>query len=201
MSNEIHIGIIEERKKTYPDRSDRPPDVAKWLKHMDHLHKTLPTGVDSIALNIAVVYPGLLHACPEIINAARQNQLAYRILTDILNVLRANSKQDDRTILNKLPDSMITWILDVATGQCEEPKSIGRNKITNLLRDHLIAFSVDVIHDYMKLPYESDEHYSACHEVADYLDIKYGKVRTIWRKQRNDLRAVQYMTSGRKHVS
>lgn len=42
MSNEIHIGIIEERKKEYPDRSDRSPEFAKWLELENQKIQALP---------------------------------------------------------------------------------------------------------------------------------------------------------------
>ena len=185
MSNEIHFGIIEKRKRENPDRSDRPPEFKEWLEYTNHLYKTIPTGVDSIAKYLAGSFSNSLNAWPQIIDAAGRNQLAYRMLKEILMYLRNDGKQDDRTILNNLPDPMITWILDVATGQSVEPKKVGRNSITNLLRDNIIVQMVEAVHDAMKLPYESDERYSACHEVADYLDMKYGSVRTIWRKKRD----------------
>ena len=189
MSNEIHIGIIEERKQLHPDRCDRPPDVSEWLVRMDHELKNIPVGLDSIAAYTAERFAEFFVAWPGTVDEATRNQLTYRALLEILRLLRSEEELDDRQIVNMLPDHMVTFILDVATGKCEEPKSAGRSEFTYIIRDTLINYSVHFIHDKMKLPYESDEHYSACHEVADYFGMKYGKVRTIWRKVRDRKRS------------
>ena len=189
MSNDIHLGIIEERKQLYPDRSDLPPDLVEWLEHKKHLIKNLPVGIDSIAKDQARLLSKVLYTWPEVVDLARRNQVTYRMLKEVLRNLRSDGNQDDRTIVNSLPDPVITWILDVATGLCEEPKSVGRSGGTNLSRDTQIVQMVEGVHDAMKLPYESDERFSACHEVAVYLDVKYGKVRTIWRKKRDKVRS------------
>lgn len=189
MSNEIHIGIIEERKQLYPDRGDRSPDLVKWLDYKKHLIKALPVGIDSIAKDQARLLSRVLNTWPEIVNLANRNQVTYKMLKEVLRNLRSDGNQDDRTIVNSLPDSVISWILDVATGRCEEPKSVGRSRNTYLMRDLQIVQMVEGVHDAMMLPYESDERYSACHEVAVYLDMKYGKVRTIWRKKRDKERS------------
>ena len=185
MSNEIHIGISEERKNKYPDRSDRPPQVAERLEVLKLIINHSIEDKDSTVRFGALILNTIPDARSSIGEIARESQLAYRILREYLRLLRIDEKLDDRTLINSLPDSVIAWILETATGQCVEPKSVGRSRSTNLLRDRLIAISVRLIHDYMELPYESDEHYSACHEVADYLEMKYGRVRTIWRKTKD----------------
>lgn len=181
MSNEIHLGIIEERKKLYPDRGDRSPHLTEWLESRKRLIEAMPEGLDAIVKYQAERFNRALNS-PIQVGLARRDQVVHRMLKEVLRNLRSGDKQDDREIINNLPDFAITWILDVATGQCVEPKSVGRNK--NLSRDFQISQMVVSVHDTMKLPYESDERYSACHEVADCLDMKYGKVRTIWRKMR-----------------
>ena len=181
MSNEIHLGIIEARKQLYPDRSDRPPGTKNQLEYYKDLIEAIPEGLDAFAKFEAE--RSALSLNFEInVTLARQDQIAHKILKEVLRNLRSDDKQDDRAILNDLPDFTITWILDVATGDCVEPKSVGRYKSVYTSRDLHIGHMVECVHGTMKLPYESDERYSACHEVADYLDMKYGKVRTIWRK-------------------
>ena len=182
MSNEIHLGIIEERKRLYPNRSDMPQHLTEWLESKKRLIEAVSEGLDSRVKYHAERFPGALNS-PIEVGLARRDQLVHRMLKEILRNLRSDGKQDDRAILNNLPDFTITWILDVVTGKCVEPKSVGRNK--NLTRDYQIYQMVVGVHDTMKLPYESDERYSACHEVADYLEVKYGKVRTIWRKMKH----------------
>ena len=200
MINDIHIDIIEERKQQYLDRSDRPPEVAERLKILKLMIDHSIDVKDSTVKFGAIVLNAIPDAWPDIVDAAKYNQLAYGILKEYLRLLRIDEKQDDKTFINNLPDSMISWIIEVATGQRVEPKSVGRNKNTNLLRDRLIAISVRLVHDNMELPYESDERYSACHEVADYLDMKYGKVRTIWRKWRELERSPALQYSLQKHL-
>lgn len=194
MSNEIHIGIIEDRNKEYPDRRDRPPEVAERLEVLKLMIGHSIEDKDSTVRFGALILNTIPDARSSIGEIASASQLAYRILQEYLRLLRIDEKLDDRTLVINQPDSVIAWILEVATGQCVEPKSVGRSRSTNLLRDRLIAVSVKLVHDNMDLPYESDERYSACHEVADYMDMKYGSVRTIWRKSRDLERspAIQY---------
>ena len=200
MSNVIHIGIIEERKQLYPDRSDRPPELAERLEILKLMISHSIDIKDSTVKFGAIILNAIPDAWPDIVDAAKYNQLAYRILKEYMRLLRIDEKQDDRTLINNLPGSMVSWIIEVATGQCVVPKSVGRNIATNLLRDRLIAISVKLVHDNMELPYESEEHYSACHEVADYLDMKYGRVRTIWRKSRELERSPAIQYSLQKHL-
>ena len=197
MSNEYHLEIIEERKEAYPDRSDRPPEVAERLEALKLMIGHSIEDKDSTFKFGAMILNTIPDAWPNIVDAAKYDQLAYRILKEYIRLLRIDEKLDDRTFMNMLPDSMVSWIIEVATGQCVEPKSVGRSRSTNLLRDRLITNSVKLVHDNMDLPYESDEKYSACHDVADYLDMKYGSVRTIWRKSRDLDRspAIQYTMS------
>ena len=145
--------------------------------------ESLSAGLDAIAKYAAECNKSALNNEIEVY-VARRDRNAHRMLKEILKDLRSDDKQDDRTMLDNLPDFTITWILDVATGECVEPKSVGRSRITNLRRDIQIAHMIEIAHDAMRLPYESDERYSACHEVVDCLGMKYGRVRTIWRKTR-----------------
>ena len=187
MSNEIHLGIIEERKKKYPDRSDRPAETKEWLEYERQLIEVVPLGLDAYVKHQAERSKLALNFELEV-NLARRDQIAYRVLKEVLKNRRSDDKQDDREILNNLPDFTITWVLDVATGECVEPKSVGKKKSMYTSRDLHIGQMVECVHETMKLPYESDERYSACHEVADYLDMNYGKVRTIWRKIKDRVR-------------
>lgn len=181
MSNEIHIGIIEERKQLYPDRNDRPLKTTEQLEYYKDLIEAIPEGLDAFTKYEAERFKLALNF--EInVDLARRDQIAHRMLKEVLRNLRSDDKQGDREILNNLPDFTITWILDVATGECVEPKSVGKYKSVYTSRDLHIGQMVECVHGTMKLPYESDERYSACHDVADYLHMKYGKVRTIWRK-------------------
>ncbi|MYB60262.1 MAG: hypothetical protein F4X69_02655 [Gemmatimonadetes bacterium] len=187
MSNEIHIGIIEERKNKYPARSDRPPETTERLEYMKHLIAALPEGLDAIARHEAERFRLAMNFELEV-DLARRSQIPHKRMKEVLRNLRPDDKRNDRSFINDLPDFTITWILDVATGESVEPKSVGRNKGIYTSRDLHIGHMVECVHDTMKLPYESEERYSACHEVADYLDMKYGKVRTIWRKIKDRVR-------------
>ncbi|MXW03562.1 MAG: hypothetical protein F4Z81_00680 [Gemmatimonadetes bacterium] len=200
MSNEYHLEIIKERKEAYPDRSDRPPEVSERLEALKLMIGHSIEDKDSTVRFGALILNTIPDARSSIGEIARESQLAYRILQEYLLLLRIDEKLDDRKLINNLPDSVIAWILEVATGQCVEPKSVGRSRSTNLLRDRFIAISVILVHDNMDLPYESDEKYSACHEVADYMDMKYGSVRTIWRKSRDLKRSPAIQYSLPKHL-
>ena len=107
MSNEIHVGIIEERKQQYPDRIDRSVELSKWLEYKKQLIEGLPDGLDAIGIDQAERFKSALN-WQIYVELARRDQIVHRMLKEILRNIRSTDKQDDRTILNSLPDSAIT---------------------------------------------------------------------------------------------
>lgn len=90
-----------------------------------------------------------------------------------------------------LPIETAVWWLDATTGVTKKPIRDGKRDRRNLMRDSIIAMTINTIHDVTDLPYEFDEPSkpgreprTACHLVAERLGMPYHTVRSIFENQR-----------------
>ena len=79
-------------------------------------------------------------------------------------------------------------------GVTTKPIRGGEHDRKNQMRDVIIAATVNMVHHVTDLPYEFDETSkpgrvprTACHSVAERLGMPFNTVRTIWRKNRDDV--------------
>ena len=107
-----------------------------------------------------------------------------------------------------VPVRLAAWWMDATTGVSEKPTRGGRHDRKNLMRDFIIATTINAIHDVTDLPYDFDEPSkpgrtvrTACHSVAERLSMPYATVRSIWWKNRSSVakgREAGYIPPARK---
>ena len=175
------VEALKRRIRAHPAFGGGPADEGYWL---DFLECTLAKFgsyefmVDCLA-DSCERQPETLAAY---IVVSEHDRLTWDALHALVPRLRADGKD--------VPPALRDWCMDVATGVSKRPKQGGKVKWRNRARDISIVAAVNGIRDVTDLPFEFDEPKSreprsACHVVAERLDMKYPTVRTIWRKNRS----------------
>ena len=113
----------------------------------------------------------------EWIEASKTNRHAWEGVQLLLRTLRQQNIP--------MPFALLLWALDVADGTNSPPtRKRGRDAWQNELRDRHIVMAIDML-QCGGLPATSNTGRSACHVVADKLNLSYEAVRTIWLARRN----------------
>ena len=113
----------------------------------------------------------------EWIEASRTHRHAWEGVQRLLRILRAQDQP--------LPLALLVWALDVADETRKPPKRRrGRDARQNEFRNRRILIAIGMLQS-GGLPATSNTGRSACHVVANKLNISYEAVRTIWCNGKN----------------
>ena len=95
-----------------------------------------------------------------------------------------------------IPIALVSWALDIADGTNSPPtRKRGRETRRNELRNRQIVMAIVALEG-GDLPATSNTGRSACHMVANKLNLSYEAVRTIWRDRR-DMTPKDWLTMDR----
>ena len=109
--------------------------------------------------------------------ASKTNWHAWRGVQVLLKTLRENN--------HPIPISLVCWALDVASGRSSEPRRPrGRDSTVNTYRDRSIVTAVCALRG-CGLPATSNTGRSACHMIAERLNLSYEAVRAVWLRHKN----------------
>ena len=124
---------------------------------------------------------------PRYIQASTHDRWAWETLSGLVRVFRKRTPASSPYLA--LPPLLSGWVLDIASGHLERPTWKARPKL-NEYRDINIARAVDRLHD-LDRPYAPPSENSACHLVAERLDMPVGTVRQIWFERREQIRGIR----------
>ena len=180
--DESRLAELKRRIRAHPAFHGGPADETYWLDFMEWTLAEFGTyefKVDCLADNLKR-HPDQV---PGWVIASESDRLACDVLSHLVHLLWRNEKLWP-------PDVLLEWWMDKTTGIRDKPPSCGEGR--NQMRDLTIVAAVNGIRDVTDLPYEFDEHggsgrapRTACHVIAERLGWTYGRVRTIWRKNRS----------------
>ncbi|MDE2667218.1 MAG: hypothetical protein OXI69_13825 [Acidobacteriota bacterium] len=174
------VEALIRKIQTHPAFHGGPADEEYWL---DFLEATLAE-FGTYEFLVEMQGEGLRRR-PEMlalyILASQEDRLAWDVLEALVRRLRRGGKP--------LPNRLAEWWIDAAAGVLKKPKGGGRVAHRNRMRDLAIAAAVNGIRDVTGIPYEFDQRISAhprtaCHVVAERLNMSYGAIRSIWRNMR-----------------
>lgn len=101
---------------------------------------------------------------------------AWRGVQRLLEVLRKSRKP--------IPSALESWALEVADGTRKPPpRKKGRDGTQNLVRNFHIVTAVMALKN-CGIPATSNTGQSACDIVAEYVNLSYEAVRTVWLKHK-----------------
>ena len=124
----------------------------------------------------------------EWIEASETHRHAWDGVQLLLRTLRQQNKP--------VPAALQSWALDVADGTNSPPKrKRGRDTRQNELRNRQIVAAIVMLRCW-GLPATSNTERSACHVVANKLNLSYEAVRTIW-LARQDMTIGDWLTRDR----
>ena len=179
--DESRLAELKRRIRAHPAFHGGPADETYWL---DFMECTLAVfGTYDFKLEVLA---DKLKRHPERVTAAVPSSQSDPLVWDVLSRLVPLLWRNERVV----PAVLLEWWMDKTTGIRDKPPSCGEGR--NQMRDLTIVAAVNGIRDVTDLPYEFDEHggsgrapRTACHVIAERLGWTYGRVRTIWRKNRS----------------
>ena len=195
------LEALIERMRAHPAFSGGPADEEYWLDLLEFSLSEFGGGLDALAQTLALNLERHPERLQAYIERSRDDLLAFKTL----QVLLANMRGKQPDPISASPDEAVLWLAalnslngwaqDVTLEIIKKPKD-RPDKRKRMIRDAAIAATVNGIHDVSGVPYEFDEPMSgeprsACHIVADRLDMPYTTVRSIWRKKRDLLDRVR----------
>lgn len=182
MDEAKHAELLR-RVRAHPAFHGGPSDEGYWLDLMELYLADFGTyefKVEFLADN--------LERHPERVRAYVAASERDRLFWDVLNRLVPQLWRNEKDV----PVEFLKWWMDATTGVSDKPSRSGEHGRRNQMRDLTIVWAVNGIRDVTDLPYDFDEPSepgrlprSACHVVAGRLGWTYGKVRSIWRKNRS----------------
>ena len=115
----------------------------------------------------------------EWIAATKTHWHAWEGVRRLLKTLRENNRP--------IPVALLVWALDVATGTRRPPtQKRGRNGRRNVFRNRSIVTAIAALRG-LGIPATSNTPgRSACHMVADRMNLSYEAIRTVWQSS-NDM--------------
>ena len=113
--------------------------------------------------------------------ASSDDPLAWKVCVALLEKLCEPGPERGRRWARLFLSPLLVWALDVAEGTRKEPRKRGRDPYVNNYRDIIIFTFVAAVRDVGLRPATtSSTGKSACHLVAERLNLSYQTVRNIW---------------------
>ena len=174
---------------TYEGNED---DLSKWLDRWFTREKASPANLLTWAwfYGEAIQDSGWTRdkELLEWIEASKTHRRAWDGLQFLLRTLRQQNQP--------VPTALLFWALDVADGTNSPPtRKRGRDARQNELRNRQIVMAIKALQS-GGLPATSNTERSACHVVANKLNLSYEAVRTIWLAWQ-DMTMMDYLTMDR----
>ena len=182
MDDARHAELLR-RVRAHPAFHGGPSDEGYWLDLMELLLAEFghyDFGVEILADSLKQ-HPERI---PAYVAASEKDRLFWDVLDRLVPKLWRNDKV--------MPDVLLNWSMDNTTDVPDKPSRSGEHGRRNRMRDLTIVWAVNGVRDVTDLPYEFHEPSepgrmprTACHVVAERLGWTYGKVLSIWRKNRS----------------
>ena len=190
------LDALKARIRRHPAFRGGPADETYWLDLLEvTLAEIVPANLDALAEFYAQVHERNPAMWSAYIAASREDLLAWKVLQALLRRLQGREAGSLAVSEEGLPifsagfNALNDWARGVASETLRKPRRRGSDRRTNMSRDAAIVAAVNGIRDVSGIPYEHDARRegnprTACHVVAERLGWEYGKVRTIWRRNR-----------------
>ena len=118
---------------------------------------------------------------PRWVAASSDDPLAWKVCVALVWKLCEPGPGRGRRIGRLFLSPLLMWALDVVVGTRKEPRKRGRDPYVNHYRDIVIRSFVAAVRDVGLRPATSSgPRKSACHLVAERLNLSYQTVRNIW---------------------
>ena len=188
---------LKARIRQHPAFGGGPADETYWLDLLEvTLAEIVPANLDALAEFLARVHERNPAIWPFYIAASHEDPFAWKVLQALFRRLQRREagslavSEEQPPIFHAGFNALNDWARDVASEALTRPRRRGGDRRTNMSRDAAIVAAVNGIRETSGIPYEHDTRKegnprTACHVVAERLGWEYGKVRTIWRRNRS----------------
>ena len=192
------IKTVERRLPPRSEFTGGPDDEERWLDVMEWTLAHFGSYEFAVERHAAWLFEQKEEELRWFVIASAQDRMYWDVLEFLLRRLWTTGRP--------VPRVLVAWWMNATTGVIEKPIRGGRHDRRNIFRDRIIATIVNMVRQVTDLPYEFDETSykrgraprTACHSVAERLDMPFATVRTIWRK--TECMSIVHLNAGDSHL-